>query len=183
MTAWAGLGSALVGGLTSMWGGNRRNEMQIEQAREQMAFQERMSNTAYQRATKDLEKAGLNRIMAFGSPSTTPAGAQAQIQDVATPAVNTALASRRLAQEIKNMKETENLTREQSYTQKMQRSLMRANTEKTLYEANSAETLSKILLRDKELADIDKGLYEKAPILRIIEKVLGTAGTAKKVIN
>jgi len=43
------------------------------------AFQERLSNTAYQRAAKDLEAAGLNRILAVGSPASTPGGSTANI--------------------------------------------------------------------------------------------------------
>lgn len=46
-----------------------------KQAAKQMEFQERMSNTQYQRAAADLEKAGLNRVLALGSPASSPSGA------------------------------------------------------------------------------------------------------------
>lgn len=51
-----------------------------KQAKRNRAFQQYMSSTAYQRAAKDLEKAGLNRVLALGSPASTPSGAQSSVQ-------------------------------------------------------------------------------------------------------
>lgn len=49
-------------------------------AAKQMAFQENMSNTAYQRSAKDLEAAGLNRVIALGSAASSPSGSAPTIE-------------------------------------------------------------------------------------------------------
>ena len=111
----------IVGGLFGAKGQSSANKQNLKIAREQMAFQERMSNTAYRRAATDLEAAGLNRILALGSPATTPGGASAVMGNVfqdateaATSAVTSGLAAKRQNQELKNMQANEQLLKKQA---------------------------------------------------------------------
>lgn len=71
------LGTSLLGGVQSALGSFGDMAFNAWSADKQMKFQEDMAGTAYQRAAKDLEAAGLNRVLALGSPAAAPAGALA----------------------------------------------------------------------------------------------------------
>lgn len=117
--AIAGIGSSLLGGLFGRSGAKAQNQAQIQQAREQMDFQERMSNTAHQREIKDLEAAGLNPILSakLGGAS-SPGGAQANIVNEMAPLENSA---RAMGDKLYNY----NVQREQVSNMKLQNDLLK----------------------------------------------------------
>lgn len=101
--AAGGLGEALIGGL----GQRSANRANIDHSREQMAFQERMSSTAYQRSVQDMKAAGLNPLYWLrGGGATTPGGSLPRNESVTEGIRGTtakALQSRLDAATVKNL--------------------------------------------------------------------------------
>ncbi len=105
-------GAALAGGIMTNRSNAAISEKQMQfnsaQAARQMEFQERMSNTSYQRGMADMRLAGLNPILAYkqggaGSPSgAAGAGAGIPAHNVLGDATSAYMQARQVSAGVKN---------------------------------------------------------------------------------
>lgn len=91
-----GIGEGIIGYL----GQRDANKRTAALTREQMSFQERMSNTAHQRQVKDLRKAGLNPILSAKGGASSPGGSTATMLSEAGAGISTALQARAVNAQI-----------------------------------------------------------------------------------
>lgn len=75
--------SSAVGTVGDIFSAHSANKQNWRIAKKQMEFQERMSNTSYQRAVADLKAAGLNPLLAVQQGgASSPSGASARMESV-----------------------------------------------------------------------------------------------------
>lgn len=155
VAALIGAGADLLGGMIGSKGQSSANRSNERIAKENRAFQERMSSTAYQRSAKDLEAAGLNRILALGNSASTPGGATAVMQNTKAPlakgisqSAHTALAVRKVAAEVENIGANTELSR--------------ANTEGTQARTDLTRTQQLIATHGETIAAIGADLVRTA---------------------
>lgn len=128
----ASVASWAVPAIMSYIGSQQQNSANQSNVEAQMAFQQRMSNTAYQRATADMEAAGLNPMLAYSQGgASVPTGNVADVQNALGNAANSAVSGYSSYQSAQ-------LAKEQLNTQQSMQVVNRAVATKTAAEADLA---------------------------------------------
>ncbi|AXH73709.1 MAG: DNA pilot protein [Microviridae sp.] len=165
------------------------NEANSKQAQLNRDFQERMSNSAWQRGMEDMGKAGLNPILAYQKGgASSPTGAQAALtaphaqsfkaDNPMEGAVNTGMALRRANQEILNMQEQGNLLHAQTFQARSQAVKNQTDAIKTAADTDiSRENLSPAQLNALK-AKIDMPVYQNSA-----GRIARQTGTAAEEVN
>lgn len=138
-----------LGGFLGFAGSERANRQNLRMQRELLAWQERMSNTAIQRRMLDMEKAGINPILAAKFDASTPGGGLATMQNSGeagvrsgATAITSALTIKRQAQELENMRAQAEHTRAQTGQAQATTQLIRINQRLATINADIREPLA-----------------------------------------
>lgn len=155
--AGATIGSAYIGAKSSEKGIKATNAANAQMARDQMAFQERMDNSKYQRGVADAKLAGFNPLVAFPGHAGSPIGASAVMQNPTSNRGELAISTAKAAADIM-------LTREM------------ANTEETKQELNRAQA-------NNLGGDLSFPGFLRVPINRFRGVFNRNSSTAKSIAN
>lgn len=173
----SGVGSAAGGAISSAGQANAQasaNKANKEMARDQMNFQAHMSNTAYQRQREDMEKAGLNPILAANAGgASTPSGAMSQANPVNTADATGKLVSGLSGSAIQAAQTAVDLKDRQATVALKEAQTLDTATSAKAKEINLPATESESKFRKKR-ADVDSSMAEvDGAVSRIIKGIGG----------
>lgn len=185
-----GLGMAgdIYSAYTTSQGEREANEASLTSAREQMDFQERMSNTAHQREVADLRAAGLNPVLSANSGASTPVGTSVDVQNsapnlsgIASRGVQTAL------QGMQMKKDFESADAQIAYT-KANKLLTDRNAEIAIQTARQKAADADISAAERVSAQQEADFMQKHPhymevkkAMELVSPMIGSAGSLSQI--
>lgn len=152
------LAAAAISAFGSYKGQASANDTNVRLAKENRDWQTEMSNTSYQRAVGDLQKAGLNPMLAYQQGgANTPAGGFAKVENTIGPAMASASQSQQGIQAYETAKQNSAMTDQiKAQTDKIRSETMtnEANTAKLLAEIRQMQFLGDKTAGEAEVADV-----------------------------
>ncbi len=176
---------ALIGGIMGGVGQHAANKSNERIARENRAFQERMSSTAVQRRMADLKASGINPILAGKFDASSPAGAMATMGNVgsaATQGAESGQSSANKYSERKNIKMQHNTLIAQIEKLGMEKALLLEQTNTAQQVAVQSKLQTAL---DQQLKVLDAEIYsgKEGKVLRRMQLYQSPANTARQIMR
>ncbi len=174
MSLWSA-GAALVGSLFDADSARDASAASAEAAQQQMLFQERMSNTAYQRQVDDLKAAGINpMLVAKLGGASSPPGAQPQ---VVVPQVGRGFSE--FASGLSSAMQASKVKTEGEILEQTGFAQARANLEKTIADIGFTSQQTVKIVKDTELVaeQIATEKEKPAQVRAMVDSLVATTKT------
>lgn len=167
---------SMIPGIGDSMAAEKQNAANKENAQTQMDYQERLSNSSYQRAMADMKAAGLNPMLAFSQGgASTPSGALPTVNSETKTKLGEFVANSALG--VKNAATAQQQANTQQASAQQGIDLSKAQTAKTVADTQRTQVETAIRKKDVPTAELKEQLSTKGTNLvrQVIDSITNSA--------